>query len=84
METIQIRRYDIRRVLVDQGSGVEIIYPDLYKGLSFRPKDLEKYDSALVGFDGRLVIPCRMIRLPIQDGDKEVQVNFIIVKAYSP
>ena len=84
METIQIRRYDIRRVLVDQGSRAEIIYPDLYKGLSFRPKDLEKYDSPLVGFDGRLVIPCRMIRLPIQDGDKEVQVNFIIVEAYSP
>ena len=32
--TLQIGGYDVRRVLVDQGSGVEIMYPDLYKGLS--------------------------------------------------
>ena len=55
----------MRRVLVDQGNGAEIIYPDLYKGLNLRPEDLEKYDSPLVGFDGRLVIPHRMIKLPV-------------------
>ena len=42
---------------MDQGSEVEIIYSDLYKGLNLKPKDLEKYDSPLVGFDGRTVIP---------------------------
>ena len=42
---------------------MEIMYPNLYKGLSLRPEDLEKYNSPLVGFDGRLVIPRRMIRL---------------------
>ena len=31
--TLRIGRYDVKRVLVDQGSGVEIMYPDLYKGL---------------------------------------------------
>ena len=55
--TIRIGGYDVRRVLVDQGNGAEIMYPDLYKGLNLRPEDLEKYDSPLVGFDGRLVIP---------------------------
>ena len=59
------------------------MYLDLYNGLNLRPKDLEKYDSPLVGFDGRMVIPCRMIRLPVQAGDKEVQVDFIVVEAYS-
>nr|XP_023871968.1 uncharacterized protein LOC111984572 [Quercus suber] len=29
--TFKIRGYDVKRVLVDQGSGAEIIYPDLYK-----------------------------------------------------
>ena len=41
------------------------MYLDLYNGLNLRPKDLEKYDSPLVGFDGRMVIPRRMIRLPV-------------------
>ena len=42
------------------------------------------YDSPLMGFDGRMVIPRGMIRLPVQAGEEEVQVNFIIVEAYSP
>jgi len=41
---------------VDQGSGVEIMYPDLYKGLNLRTEDLTAYDSPLVSFDGKVVI----------------------------
>jgi len=74
----------VKRVLVDQGSEVEIMYPDLYKGLNLKPNDLVKYDSPLVGFDGRTVIPRGMIRLLVQVGDEVVQVNFIVVEAYSP
>ena len=72
MVTIRIGGYDVKRVLVDQGSEVEIMYPDLYKGLNLKPKDLEIYDSPLMGFNGRMVVPRGMIRLPIQAGDKEV------------
>ena len=39
------------------------MYPDLYKGLNLKTEDLEMYDSPLMGFDGRMVIPCGMIRL---------------------
>ena len=59
------------------------MYPDLYKGLNLKLEDLERYDSPLVGFDGRTVIPHGMIKLLVQAGDKEVQVNFIVVEAYS-
>nr|XP_023913694.1 uncharacterized protein LOC112025273 [Quercus suber]XP_023913695.1 uncharacterized protein LOC112025274 [Quercus suber] len=82
--TIQIKGYDVRRVLVDEGSRVEIMYSDLYKGLNLKLEDLENYDSPLVGFDERLVTPRRMIRLPVQAGDEEVQVDFIVVEAFSP
>ncbi|XP_050280536.1 uncharacterized protein LOC126721528 [Quercus robur] len=82
--TLRIGGYDVKRVLVDQGSGAEIMYPDLYKGFNLRLEDLEKYDLPLVGFDGRTVIPRGMIRLLVQVGDEEVQVNFIVVESYSP
>ena len=72
MVTIRIGGYDVKKVLVDQGSGAEIMYLNLYKGLNLKLKDLEKYDSPLVGFDWRLVIPRGMIRLPVQAGDEEV------------
>ena len=47
----------MKMVLVDQDSGVEIMYPDLYKGLNLKPEDLITYDSPLVNFDGKVVIP---------------------------
>ena len=61
--TLRIGSYDVRRVLVDQGNGVEIMYPNLYNGLKLKPEDLVSYDSLLVGFDGKTVIPKGMIRL---------------------
>ena len=57
MVTLQIERYDVRRVLVDQRSGAEIMYPNLYNGLNLKPEDLINYNSSLVGFDGKTVIP---------------------------
>ena len=55
--TLRIGGYDVRKVLVDQGSAIEIMYPDIYKGLNLRPKDLTIYDFPIVGFEGRIVIP---------------------------
>ena len=48
--------YDVERVMVDQDSGVEIMYLDLYKWLNLKPEDLTAYDSLLVSFDGKVVI----------------------------
>ena len=42
------------------------------------------YSSPLMTFDGKLVIPKGMIRLPIQTGSEMVEVNFIVVDTYSP
>ena len=81
--TLRIGGYDVKRVMVDHGSGAEIMYPDLYKGLNLRPKDLTTYDSPLVSFDGKVVIPRGQIRLPVQAGSEVVEVDFIVVDAYS-
>ena len=74
----------MRRVLVDQGSAVKIMYPDLYKGLNLKPEDLTTYDSPLVSFEGKIVTPRDQIRLPIQTGSDVMDVDFIVVDAYSP
>ena len=59
----------MKRVMVDQGSATEIMYPDLYKGLSF---------------EGKIIIPKGQIKLPVQTGSETVEVDFIVVDAYSP
>ena len=61
--TLRIGWYDVTRVMVDQGSSTEIMYLDLYKGLNLRPEDLRAYDSPLVSFDGKVIIPRGQIRL---------------------
>ena len=63
--TLRIEGYNVKRVMVDQGSGAEIMYLDLYKGLNLRPGDLIAYDSPLMSFDGKVVIPRGQIRLPV-------------------
>ena len=69
---------------MDQGSGAEIMCPDLYKGLNLRPEDLTAYDSLLVSFKGKTFILRGQIRLTIQIGLEVVEVDFIVVDAYSP
>ena len=81
---LRIRGYDMRRVLVDQGSAVEIMYPDLYKWLNLKSEDLTAYESPLVSFEGKTIIPKGQIRLLIQTDSEIVEVDFIVVDSYSP
>nr|XP_023914213.1 uncharacterized protein LOC112025760 [Quercus suber] len=71
--TLRIGDYDVKRVMVDGGSAVEVMYPDLYKGLGLKLDDLTPYSSPLMSFDGKLVIPKGMIRLSIQTGPEVVE-----------
>ncbi|XP_065630075.1 uncharacterized protein LOC136067755 [Quercus suber] len=82
--TFRIGGYDVKRVMVDQGSVVEIMYPDLYKGLNLKFDDLTPYCSPLVSFEERVVTPRGQIRLPAQTGSEVVEVYFIVVDVYSP
>ena len=84
MITFRIGGYDVKRVIVDQGSAAEIMYPDLYRGLNLKAKDLMPYSSPLVSFEGTVFIPRGQIRLPVQTGSETVEVHFIAVDAYSP
>ena len=82
--TLRIGGYDVKRVMMDQGSAAEIMYPDLYKGLNLRAEDLTPYSSLLVSFEGKIIILKGQIRLPVQTGSEVVEVDFIVVDAYSP
>ena len=74
----------MKRVMVDQGSAAKIMYPNLFKGLSLRAEDLMPYSSPLVSFEGKVIIPKGQIKLPVQTGSETVEVDFIVVDAYSP
>ena len=54
--TAWINGFIVKRVLVNQGSGVEVMYLDLFKGLGLKIEDLSKYDTSPVGFNGQMVV----------------------------
>ena len=70
--------------MVDNGSRAEIMYPDLYKGLKLSPEDFTLYNSPLMSFDWKIVIPKGQIRLLVQTGLEIVEVDFIMVDTFSP
>ena len=82
--TFRIEGYDVKKVSINQGSDAEIMYPDLYNRLNLKPEDLTVYDSPLSGFNEKVVVPKGQIRLLVQAGLEVVEVDFIIVDAYSP
>ena len=84
MVTLRIGGYDVKRVMVDQGSAAEIMYPDLYKRLGLKPEDLITYSSPLVSFEGKMVVPRGQIRLHVQAGTDVIEVDFIVVDAFFP
>ena len=48
--TLRIKGFDVKRVMVYQGSKAKVMYLDLYKRLRLKP-----YDIPLVGFDGKTI-----------------------------
>ena len=51
--TLRIGGYDVKRVMVDQGSAAEIMYLDLYRGLDLKVENLMPYNSPLMSFEGK-------------------------------
>ena len=81
--TARINGFIVKRVLIDQGSRVEVMYPNLFRGLGLKNEDFSKYDTPLVGFNGKMVILEGQISLPVNMEGKEVMVTFIVVFSFS-
>ena len=54
--TLRINEYDVKKVMIDQGSTAKIMYPNLFMGLNLKPENLTAYSSPLVSFEGKMVI----------------------------
>ena len=74
----------MKRVMVDQDNAAKIMYPDLYKGLNLKAENLMPYSSPLVSFEGKIIILKGQVRLPVQIGSEVVEVDSIVMDAYSP
>ena len=49
--TLRVKNFDIKRILIDQGSSCEIMYYETFKQLKLEDRDLSPATSPLVGFN---------------------------------
>ncbi|XP_071939264.1 uncharacterized protein [Coffea arabica] len=80
--------YRVKKMYVDQGSAVDILFHRVFKELGLEDRQLTPVRTPLVGFTGPPVNPKGMITLMVTVGQapkcRTIPVNFVVVKQQSP
>ena len=86
--TIEIENYAVKKVLIDQGSSVDILYWATYQKLQFPDTVMVPYDEPIYGFSGEQVSTRGYIDLhPVfRDGTqtKTIPICLLIVDVSTP
>ena len=75
-----IANFEVRRVLVDHGSSVDIIFIDAFNKLDMPMEEVGPFHSALVGFAGEQVRLRGHIELTTFVGIRTISIKFLIVE----
>ncbi|XP_028125698.1 uncharacterized protein LOC114322556 [Camellia sinensis] len=78
--TLRFKDFDIKRILIDNESSVEIMYYDSFKQMKLEDKDLAPTMSPLVVFNSQSEWSIRKIILPVKAGLVTKQVEFWVLR----
>ncbi|XP_010264144.1 PREDICTED: uncharacterized protein LOC104602228 [Nelumbo nucifera] len=85
--TIEVANLGMRRVLVDTGSSVDVLFEDAFEKLGIEKERLTPVNTTLMGFLGESLLPTGKITLPLLIGDGDVttttMVDFTVVRCPS-
>jgi hypothetical protein len=86
--TIHIDWWDVSKILVDNGSQVEILFLSTFKKMSYDKKQLKEPTKPLYGFDSKWIEPVRVIPLPVSFGTQKISrteyITFDVVDMLYP
>ncbi|KAK3042098.1 hypothetical protein RJ639_001800 [Escallonia herrerae] len=75
---IKAENFDVKRVLIDNGSSTEILFYDAFKNMNIPTDRLRKMDTPLYGFSNHPVAAEGIIALPVAIGTPPAQANFML------
>ncbi|XP_028096873.1 uncharacterized protein LOC114296745 [Camellia sinensis] len=78
------KRFDLKRVLVDQGSTTNILYYDLFRKFGLSEQHLTPATAPLVGFNSQPEWPLGRIVFSVVAGMMTLQIEFVIINTLSP
>ena len=85
---IMIEGFNTGKVLVNNESSTDIIYPFAFQQLKVDPKRLRPFESPIISFSGDNVYPKGIVTLMITAGSYPLQVtnkhNFLVVDSPCP
>ena len=76
--TTRIANNYVHRMLVDNGSVIDILYLDTYKRMRFNKRDSSPTTTPLYGFTGDHVIPKSTIKLVVTVGE-HLRVSIVVI-----
>jgi hypothetical protein len=62
---IHIDRWDVTKILIDNGSQAEILFLTAFEKMGYDQKQLRELMKPLYGFSGKRIEPVRVITLPV-------------------
>ncbi|KAK3002057.1 hypothetical protein RJ639_021347 [Escallonia herrerae] len=76
--TIKTGNFDVKHVLIDNGSSAEILFHDAFKKMNIPTDRLRKMDTPLYGFSNHPITAEGIIALPVAIGTPPAQANFML------
>ena len=81
---IHIGDFNVKRILIDPGSSVEIMYDSLFQGLGLGQEDLDRKGDPLYEFTGESVMPAGRVTIKVHAGTISSLTKFWVLNSYSP
>ncbi|XP_010242582.1 PREDICTED: uncharacterized protein LOC104586896 [Nelumbo nucifera] len=85
--TSEVANFEVRRILVDTGSFVDVPFEDAFEKLGIDKERLTLVNTPLMGFFGESLLPTGRITLSLLIGDGDItmttMVEFIVVRCPS-
>jgi hypothetical protein len=70
--TVHIDRWDVTKILIDNGSQAEILFLATFNKMGFDRKQLREPSKPLYDFDGKMIKPVGAITLPVSFGTPRI------------